>query len=111
MLDSAFTVPAGNWKIYEFSMGRGGGRIVGRFRAEGGSGNDIVCLILDQDGFENLRNHHAVRPYYNSGRVTVANIYAELGEGSYVLVFDNTFSAITPKAVTARVEMQWPPDY
>src|SRR5215217_7014879 len=107
IVNTAFTVKAGDAKHWTFRVGNGGANVVGRFRAEGGSGNDIKCLILDADSFENWRNGHRVRTYYNSEKITVANINVNLPQGEYVLVFDNTYSVLTNKAVTANVEMRW----
>lgn len=107
IVNTAFTVKAGDAKYWNFRVESAGVNVVGRFRAEGGSGNDIKCLILDADGFENWRNGHKVRTYYNSERITVANINVTLPQGEYVLVFDNTYSVLTNKAVTANVEMIW----
>jgi hypothetical protein len=107
IVNTAFTVKAGDAKYWNFRVGSSGAKVVGRFRAEGGSGNDIKCLILDGDSFENWRNGHKVRTYYNSEKITVANINVNLPEGDYVLVFDNTFSGLSNKAVTANVEMRW----
>jgi hypothetical protein len=107
IVNSAFAVKAGDAKYWNFRVGSSGANVVGRFRAEGGSGKDIKCLILDADSFENWRNGHRVRNYYNSEKITVANIDVNLPEGEYVLVFDNTFSGLSNKAVTAKVEMRW----
>ena len=106
IVNTAFTVKAGDARYWTFNVRGNDARVVGRFRAEGGSGNDIRCLILDADAFENWRNGHNVRTYYNSNKITVANINVNLGAGEYILVFDNTFSPITGKAVTANVEVQ-----
>jgi hypothetical protein len=107
IVNTAFTVKAGDAKYWNCHVGSDGANVVGRFRAEGGSGNDITCLILDADSFENWRNGHRVRTYYNSEKITVANINVNLPQGEYVLVFDNTYSVLTNKAVTANVEMTW----
>ena len=107
IVNTAFTVKAGDARYWTFRVGNDGANVVGRFRAEGGNGNDIKCLILDADGFENWRNGHKVRTYYNSEKITVANVNINLPEGEYVLVFDNTYSVFTNKAVTANVEMRW----
>lgn len=107
IVNTAFTVKAGDARFWNFHVGGYGANVVGRFRAEGGGGNDIICLILDGDSFENWRNGHPVRTYYNSGKITVANIRARLPEGDYVLVFSNTFSSVSNKAVSANVEMRW----
>lgn len=56
IVNSAFTVKAGDAKYWNFRVGSDGASVVGRFRAEGGSGNDIKCLILDADSFGNWRN-------------------------------------------------------
>ena len=107
IVNTAFTVKAGDARFWSFRVGTNGAAIVGRFRAEGGGGNDIRCLILDGDSFENWRNGHRVPTYYDSGKITVSKVNVKLGQGEYVLVFDNTFSVVTSKAVTANVEMQW----
>jgi hypothetical protein len=107
IVNTAFTVTAGDAKYWTFRVGSDGANVVGRFRAEGGSGNDIKCLILDADSFENWRNGHRVKTYYNSEKITVANININLPQGEYVLVFDNTFSGLSNKAITANVEMRW----
>jgi len=107
IVNTAFTVKAGDAKYWTFRVGSDGANVVGRFRAEGGSGNDIKCLILDADSFENWRNGHRVKTYYSSEKITVANINVNLPQGEYVLVFDNTFSGLSNKAVTANVEMKW----
>ena len=106
IVNTAFTVKAGDARYWNFKVGSAGASVVGRFRAEGGSGNDIKCLILDADSFENWRNGHGVKTYYNSEKITVANINVNLPPGEYVLVSDNTFSALSNKAVTANVEMR-----
>ena len=106
IVNTAFTVKAGDARYWYFKVGSAGANVVGRFRAEGGSGNDIKCLILDADSFENWRNGHRVKTYYNSEKITVANINVNLPPGEYVLVSDNTFSALSNKAVTANVEMR-----
>ena len=107
IVNTAFTVKAGDAKYWNFQVESAGANVVGRFRAEGGSGNDIKCLILDADSFENWRNGHRVKTYYNSEKITVANVNVNLPPGEYVLVFDNTYSILTNKAVTANVEMRW----
>lgn len=76
IVNTAFTVKAGDAKYWNFQVGSAGASVVGRFRAEGGSGNDIKCLILDADSFENWRNGHKVRTYYNSEKITVAKLYS-----------------------------------
>lgn len=101
-----FTVEPGQYRYYSFTVGDRAS-VAGRFRAQGGSGNDVEVYILDEDGFENYRNGHRVQTYYNSGRVTVGTINVTLGSGRYYLVFNNSFSTVSNKAVNARVELQY----
>ena len=86
----SFTVAAGRARYYSFNISnRRGAQVTGRFRAEGGGGNDIQVFILDDDGLENFSNGHRTPTYYNSGRVTVARVNVRLAPGRYHLVFDN----------------------
>lgn len=75
----------------------------GRFRAKGGSGNDVEVYILDPDGFENFRNGNSARTYYNSGRKTVESFNVTLPTGNYYLVVSNTFSIISTKNVSLTI--------
>ena len=77
-------------------------RVAAKFRARGGSGNDIEIYILDEEGFENWRNGHRVQTYYNSGRVTVGHFDVRLARGKYFLVMNNKFSVVSNKVVTMR---------
>jgi len=74
--------------------------VAGMFRAQGGRGNDIRVIIVDGMGLENLNNHNQFRAYYDSGKVTVAMIDAQLGAGTFYVVLDNSFSLLTNKVVT-----------
>jgi hypothetical protein len=103
LTNGALTVNAAAYSFYTFSVPPGVQSVMvsGHFTASGGSGNDIMVYLLDQDGFVNLKNGHPARTYFNSGKVTQSSIGAVLPNfpASYYLVFDNRFSLITPKAV------------
>lgn len=88
-----FDVP-GDWRV---------GVVNGRFRAEGGSGNDITVYILDEDGFENWKNGHQAPTYYNSGKVTVGTVRTRLRPGRYYLILDNRDSLVSNKVVIITV--------
>jgi len=80
----------------------------GHFAATGGTGNDIICFILDEDGFANLKNGQPSRTYYNSDRVTQAKIEARnLPPGTYYVLLDNRFSLFTPKAVQIEATLSY----
>jgi hypothetical protein len=100
--NGAATVRAAAYSWYTFVVPTGASTVavVGHFSATGGSGNDIECYILDEDGLTNIKNGHAAKAYFNSGKVTQAKIGAVLPlPGTYYLVLDNRFSLLTPKAV------------
>jgi zinc ribbon protein len=63
----------------------------GNFSASGGSGNDIEAFVLPETDFVNWQNGHSAKSFYNSGKVTISTINANLpsDEGTYYLVFSN----------------------
>lgn len=101
----SFTVGAGRFSWFRFMVTGQDARVTGRFQATGGSGNDIEVFILGQDEFTNFQNGHTVNTWFNSGRATVSNINVQIPPGAYFLVFSNTFSMVTPKAVNADIRL------
>jgi len=63
-------------------------------------------FLFSTSTFENWKNHHSATTYYNSGKVTVGTIDAQLGSGTYFLVFDNTFSLLSNKAISSDIKIQ-----
>jgi hypothetical protein len=92
-----FTIPE-NWR---------NAVVVGSFSASGGDGNDVQVFITDEKGYTNIKNGHAGRVWYDSGKVTTDSINTKLGSGTYYLVFSNSFSLITNKAVNADIQLQY----
>jgi len=83
-------------------------RVVGSFRASGGSGNDIEAAIADEDNFENWKNGHEARGPYSSGKTTVGSIDVPIPvSGTYFLGFSNRFSAVSAKFVYADIELRY----
>jgi hypothetical protein len=80
-------------------------RVVGSFRAAGGSGNDIKVLIMDPLNYENWANGHSVKVNYTSGQITVANIDVALPSGTYYLVYSNRFSTFSSKSINTKVDL------
>jgi len=96
--DYTFTVPSGASNI----------QISGSFTASGGSGNDIKVLVLTQSDFVNWANGHSSQCYYQSGQETTGTISASLpASGTYVLVYDNTFSILSQKNVNTQVNVSY----
>ena len=111
IVNTAITVNAGSFAWYPFSVPENANTlaVTGHFTATGGSGNDIIVYILDEDGLANLKNGHPTRTYYNSEKVTQSSIQAVLppAPGTYYLVFDNRFSLLTPKAVQVNASLSY----
>jgi hypothetical protein len=84
-------------------------RLVGRFSAAGGMGNDVEVLLFDhRDDFTNWTNGHAAKVMYQSGRTTVGNLNVPLpATGGYTLVFSNTFAFFLPRTITADVKLEY----
>ncbi len=110
LVKGTITVKAGGWYHVSFSVTSAmiGPRVVGSFKASGGSGNDIVALILDDMAYTNWSNGHTVNALYTSGQITVANINVPISTpGTYHLVFSNIFSIFISKDVATKVDLQW----
>jgi hypothetical protein len=107
----ALTVGASAYSWYQVFVPPGvtSVSITGHFTATGGTGNDIMVYVLDEDGFTNFKNGHPSNTFYNSGKVTTASIGAVLPNAptSYYLVLDNRFSFLTPKAVQMSVTLNY----
>ena len=96
------------WYTFVVPPGANTIAVNGHFTATGGTGNNIVCYILDADGFVNFKNGHPTNTYFNSGKVTKAKIGGVLGTpGTYYLILDNRFSALTPKAVQIEATLSY----
>jgi len=93
-----FAVPVGAFRV----------SVTGSFHAFGGSGNDIWVTLTTPVEFENWRNGHEARLFYNSGKTTNSEIAVKgLPPGSYVLAFDNRFSALSRKGVTGSITLTY----
>ena len=111
LVNATITVGAGSHYDIPFSVDANvmrNVRLVGSFRASGGSGNDIIAIIMDDMTYTNWVNGHKVRVFYSSGKITTANIDVSITtSGKYHLVFSNDFSILSSKDVSTRVELEW----
>jgi RNA polymerase subunit RPABC4/transcription elongation factor Spt4 len=108
IVNGLITVNAGLYKYYMFSVpsGASNAHVSGTFTASGGSGNDIVVLIMDSTNFINWQNGHSANTYYNSGPLTTSSFDVSLPAGeSYYLVYSNTFSTVSSKNVQTTVNL------
>lgn len=70
-------------------------RIAGNVQAQGGSGNDIRVLVAKGQSL-----------IYDSGRRRSVVLSVDFSEpGKYVLIFDNSFSLVSPKIVTGTISL------
>lgn len=108
IVNGLITVNADSYESYQFSVPSGASSVSvsGSFTASGGSGNDIVVLVMDSTNFVNWQNGHSASTYYNSGQVTTGTISASLPAGAtYYLVYSNTFSIFSSKTVQTTVDL------
>ena len=99
---SVFTVKAGSMSSFPFTVDRPA-HVFGRFQAAGGDGNDIEAVIADAGNFANWQNGQPARVVYQSDKVTAGSIEVMLGPGQYDLAFNNRFSLLADKSVTASI--------
>lgn len=79
-----------------------------RFRAYGGTGNDIRMLVLDETNYLNFVNGHRATPLLDSGVLTTQTFKVPVHTtGKHYVVFDNMFSMFTPKTVVCSVEAEF----
>jgi hypothetical protein len=110
IVNGLVTVNADSYEDYTFTVPSGASNIQvsGSFTASGGSGNDIRIFIFDQTDFTNWENGHTANCYYQSGQTTTGTISANLpSAGTYVLVYDNTFSIISQKNVNTQANLSY----
>ncbi len=110
IVNGLITVPAGSYEYYQFAppASSTGISVSGSFTASGGSGNDIVVLVMDETNFVNWRNGHQASAYYNSGQLTTGTISASLPtSGTYYLVYSNTFSVFSSKNVQTTADLSY----
>ncbi len=85
-------------------------KLQGHFAATGGSGNDIIVSVMSEEGFINSQNRHGNDALWETeGKVTVGDIDLSLpnGAATYYLIFTNTFSLLSPKAVQQNVTLTY----
>jgi len=110
LVNGTITVSSGSYYNATFSVigAMTSCTLTGSFTASGGSGNDIIAVVLDDMAFTNWVNGHQVSTLYNSGQITTSNINVSISTpGTYHLVFSNKFSTFTSKQVSTSVNLNW----
>jgi hypothetical protein len=104
------SVPARNltWKCFSVLSQQEDPKVVGRFQAVGGSGNDIQMVIASEDEFTTWRTIHSGTLLYDSGKMTATGVDVAIpAQGKYCAAFSNGFSALSAKAVTATINVEF----
>jgi hypothetical protein len=92
LVNGVITVSAGSYYNISFTVTSAmtNPSLTGSFTASGGSGNDIIALMLDDTSLTNWVNGHQVNTFYNSGQLTTSNINVSITTpGTYHLIFSN----------------------
>ena len=107
----ALTVAQGHSAYYKMTVPADATnvKLQGRFTATGGSGNDIIVSVMTEEAFINGRNGHGHDALWESDKVTVGDLDVTLpnGAGVYYLLFSNTFSLLSPKAVQQNIALTY----
>jgi hypothetical protein len=83
-------------------------RVFGKFRASGGSGNDIQAGLMNEDNFENWKNGHPANVLYSAQQMTVGDVDVNITEsGTYYFCFNNRFALFSDKDVFAEITLQY----
>ncbi|MGA2308201.1 MAG: hypothetical protein ABSG57_01470 [Candidatus Bathyarchaeia archaeon] len=111
IVNDLITVNANDYEYYPFYVPSGATnvQVQGSFTASGGSGNDIEVLIMGSTDFINWQNGHQASAYYDSGQLTTSSFDVPLpsGQGTYYLVYSNTFSIISQKNVNTQANLSY----
>ena len=82
-------------------------KIQGTFSAGGGS-DDIRVYVVDQQGFNAFRNDNQFNAYFSTPQQIGGDIAATVPcDRILYLVYDNSFSLITGKTVTTKVDFEF----
>lgn len=104
IMQGSIALNAGYYWIIPFSL-TDEATVQGRFSAQGGGGNDIYAYIVDEDGLTNFKNNNDFRFYYQSGKVTVADVSVPLVPGYYYFLFSNKHAVWYSKTVTGIIDV------
>lgn len=124
VLERTFSLAPRGFRYYTFSLPAGSSQValVGEFSAvvEGAGPESaesaIELLVLSEAAFAIWQKGESTTSVYNSGRVSHANVHAEMPAeaGVYYAVFSNKLSTSAGRKVTASLRLHsrsWLPDW
>jgi len=100
--EPALDVASSAWQswTWEVTPDRPNCRVTGRVLGLAGGSKDVDVMVLTEDQYINLTNHHEVRPIFRSGQQTAITLDVPVsGAGRYKFVVSNAFSVFTPKTI------------
>lgn len=108
LLNGGYSVPASNYKVYEFLISPAfeRARVRGRIAVQGSVTADIELCIFDYSNLENFINGKAASGPVCTGRVKLKEFDIMLEPGRYFLVLNNRYSVLTSKMVNAFVAIE-----
>lgn len=105
LVPDEFVVKPGLIRYWKFTVGSSA-QVIGGFRAQGGSRNDIEAIVAEWDECENWLNGNGARVLYSSGKVTNGKLNVSLRSGEYCVAFSNRMSAVSAKEIAAAIELR-----
>ncbi|HKU24768.1 MAG TPA: hypothetical protein VJQ54_04805 [Candidatus Sulfotelmatobacter sp.] len=109
-----YVVVPGRYTYFRFTVPQRSSNvhIDGHFDTAGGSGSDIEAVILNAEEFADWSNNQQTNAYYVSGRLTSDTLDVKLPATTdalttYYLVFNNAFSVLSKKVVTAEIKLHY----
>jgi hypothetical protein len=111
LVDGNIYINAGKYSYYEFDTKSNWQdiKVSGSFDASGGRGNDIRVLLMTKDDFINYTNKHPSKAIYDSDKISVSDLNVNLPSKTenYVLAFDNTYSVVSDKKISANINLAY----
>lgn len=108
IFNGPIVVPASGYTWVKFMTGnQADQKLTVSFTATGGTGNDIDVAVMSSAEMPNWTNRHPTQLLYHTGKLTTGRFAVtdfNAGATEYVVFFDNRFSLVTPKVVTAQVD-------
>ena len=110
--DMAFTVKAGDFESYKFVVPKDQLYVTlqGHFSVGEGNENDIEVYVLSDLDYTNWQNGYTTFRFYDSGKVAGGDMNVSLladPAWTYYVVFNNRFSAATPKYIQANMTLRY----
>jgi hypothetical protein len=106
--NDASTIPAGSYSYLEVDIAQASLLLVKlQIDFTVTAGGDIDFYVFDEYNYNMWKSGHASSPIVYKSRVTSYKGDVHLPNGKYYLVWDNSYSIITPKTLRQNVDITW----